>query len=166
MWVMGGLSGGVWAAKMISDLGDGRFDGAWLAQNFERLQPEKSLWEKHAHLFSHVDSERDRFLEFERWWIGFYTLGREEIVAISRNLFIGNQLETGEMRICDGCSADLCRIRSPFVVFASEGDKITQPAQALGWVAQVYRDSPGLQRGVSDTRHDIKGMNADAMAYG
>ena len=145
MRVMGGLSGGVWAAKMIADLGDGRFDGAWLAQNFERLQPEKALWEKHAHLFSHVDSERDRFLEFERWWNGFYTLGREEIVAISRNLFIGNRLETGEMRICDGCSADLRRIRSPIVVFASEGDNITPPAQALGWVAQVYRDSDDLK---------------------
>lgn len=145
MRVMGGLSGGVWAAKMIADLGDGRFDGAWLAQNFEMLQPEKSLWEKHARLFSHVDSERDRFLEFERWWNGFYTLGGEEIVAISRNLFIGNRLETGEMRICDGCVADLRRIRSPIVVFASEGDNITPPAQALGWVAQVYRDSDDLK---------------------
>lgn len=145
MRVMGGLSGGVWAAKMIADLGDGRFDGAWLAQNFEMLQPEKSVWEKYAHLFSHVDGERDRFLEFERWWNGFYTLGREEIVAISRNLFIGNMLETGEMRICDACVADLRRIRSPIVVFASEGDNITPPAQALGWVAQVYRDTEDLK---------------------
>ena len=99
MRTMGALSGGVWPAHLIADLGDGRFDGAWLAQNFERLQPEKAIWEKYAGLFDRIDTERDRFLDFERWWTGYYKLSREEILAITGNLFIGNQLETGEIRL-------------------------------------------------------------------
>ena len=145
MRMMGGLAGGSWAAHMIADLGDGRFDGAWFAQNFENLQPEKAIWDKYAHLLSHIDDERERFLEFERWWNGFYTLSREEILAITENLFIGNKLETGEMRVCDGCTADLQRIQNLIVIFASEGDNITPPAQALGWIPKVYADTEALK---------------------
>lgn len=145
MRVMGGLSGGVWAAHLVADLGNGRFDGAWLAQNFESLQPEKAIWEKHANLLSNVDTEADRFLDFERWWNGFYTLSREEILAISQNLFIGNKLETGELRIDEHCKVDLRRIQNPMIVFASYGDNITPPAQALGWVPQVYNDTADLK---------------------
>ena len=146
MRVSGGLLGGAWLAHMLADLGDGRFDGAWLAQNFENLKPEKAIWDKYADLFSKVDSERDRFLEFERWWNGFYFLSREEIVAIVENLFIGNKLEKGLMRICDGCIADLRRIRNPIIIFASYGDNITPPHQALGWVPAVYADTNDLKR--------------------
>lgn len=146
MRVSGSLLGGVWFAHLIGDLGDGRFDGAWLAQNFENLKPEKAIWEKYAHLFHNIDTESARFLEFERWWNGYYFLSREEIVAIIENLFIGNRLEEGLMRICDGCVADLRRIRNPLVVFASYGDNITPPHQALGWIPAVYRDTEDLKR--------------------
>ena len=146
MRVSGGLIGGVWLAHLMADLGDGRFDGAWLAQNFEGLKPEKAIWEKYATLFNKVDDERDRFLEFERWWNGFYTLSREEILAISENLFIGNKLEQGTFRICDGCVADLRRIRNPIVVFASHGDNITPANQALGWIPAVYKTSDELKQ--------------------
>lgn len=146
MRVSGGLLGGAWLAHYISDLGNGRFDGAWLAQNFENLKPEKAIWEKYASLFHHVDTERDRFLEFERWWNGFYFLSREEILAIVENLFIGNKLEQGQMPVCDGCIADLRRIRHPIVVFASYGDNITPPHQALGWVPAVYKNTADLKQ--------------------
>jgi len=145
MRMMGALTGGTWAAHMAADLGDGRFDGASLAQNFENLQPEKAIWEKYAQLFARVDTERERFLDFERWWNGFYTLSREEILAITENLFIGNRLETGEMRICEGCHVDLQRIRNPIVVFASKGDNITPPEQALGWIPRVWPDTAALK---------------------
>lgn len=146
MRIAGGLLGGAWLAHLTSDLGNGRFDGAWLAQNFENLKPEKAIWEKYAHLFTAIDTEGDRFLEFERWWNGFYFLSREEIVAIVENLFIGNKLEQGLMRICEGCVADLRRIRNPLVVFASWGDNITPPHQALGWIPAVYADTEDLVR--------------------
>lgn len=146
MRVTGGLLGGAWLAHLTADLGDGRFDGAWLAQNFENLKPEKAIWGKYAHLFANVDTERDRFLEFERWWNGYYFLSREEILAIVENLFIGNKLEQGEMPICAHCSADLRRIKNPLVIFASYGDNITPPQQALGWIPAVYRDTEDLKQ--------------------
>ena len=146
MRITGGLLGGVWLAHLAADLGDGRFDGAWLAQNFENLKPEKAIWEKYAGLFGKIDTERERFLEFERWWNGFYFMSREEIVAIIENLFIGNKLEQGEFRICDGCTVDLRRIRNPLVIFSSYGDNITPPHQALGWIPAVYKDTDDLKR--------------------
>lgn len=146
MRTSGGLLGGAWLAHLTADLGNGRFDGAWLAQNFENLKPEKAIWEKYANLFSNVDTEQDRFLEFERWWNGFYFLSREEILAIVENLFIGNQIEQGLFQICHGCTADLRRIKNPIVVFASYGDNITPPTQALGWIPAVYKDTADLKR--------------------
>lgn len=145
MRMLGALTGGSWAAHMIADLGDGRFDGAWLAQNFETLQPEKAIWEKYANLFSHADTERERFLDFERWWNGYYTLSREEILGITQNLFIGNRLEQGEMQLDAHCTIDLKRIRNPIIVFTSEGDNITPPQQALGWIAKLYPDTDALK---------------------
>lgn len=146
MRLAGGLLGGAWPAHLAADLGNGRFDGAWLALNFENLKPEKAIWEKYAHLFTHIDSERDRFLEFERWWNGYYFLSREEILAIVENLFVGNKLEQGQVRICEHCIADLRRIRNPLVIFASWGDNITPPQQALGWIPAVYRDTEDLKQ--------------------
>lgn len=146
MRIAGGLLGGAWLAHLAADLGNGRFDGAWLAQNFENLKPEQAIWEKYAHLFTNIDTERDRFLEFERWWSGFYFLSREEILAIIDNLFVGNRLEQGTLRICEHCFADLRRIRNPLIIFASYGDNITPPHQALGWIPVVYADTDDLKQ--------------------
>jgi hypothetical protein len=143
--VSGGLLGGAWLTHLTSDLGDGRFDGAWLVQNFENLKPE-GAWEKYANLFSHMDRERERFLEFERWWNGFYFLSREEVLAIVENLFIGNNLEQGKLRICPNCVVDLRRIHNPLVIFTSHGDNITPPHQALGWIPAVYANTDDLKR--------------------
>ncbi len=144
--VSGGLLGGAWLAHLASDLGNGRFDGAWLVQGFENLKPE-AVWDKYANLFSHIDNERQRFFDFERWWNGFYFLSREEILEIIENLFVGDRLEQGALRICRGCFVDLRRIRNPLVIFASYGDNITPPHQALGWIPIVYADTEDLKRG-------------------
>ncbi|MFC4172415.1 DUF3141 domain-containing protein [Microvirga sp. GCM10011540] len=145
MRIAGGFVGGTWLVHLLADLGQGRFDGAWLVQNFENLKPE-AVWEKYANLFANIETERERFLEFERWWNGFYFLDREEIVAIVENLFIGNRLEQGLVQVCDGCHVDLRRIRNPLVIFASYGDNITPPHQALGWIPAVYATTDDLKR--------------------
>ncbi len=145
MRLAGGLEGGAWLAEFTGDLGNGSFDGAWLAQNFENLNPGNALWDKYANLFSNIDTEPDRFLDFERWWSGFYSFSREEITAVVENLFIGDQIEQGVFRICDGCVADLKKIRNPLVIFASYGDNITPPHQALGWIPAVYADTEALK---------------------
>ena len=145
MRLAGGLLGGAWLAHFAADLAGGEFDGAWLVQNFELLQPGRALWAKHYAVFADPVAERERFLEFERWWGGYSFLAREEIVAIVENLFVGNRLERGEMRICEDCIADLKRIRNPLVVFASSADNITPPHQAMNWVPEVYPTTAALK---------------------
>lgn len=124
----GGLSGGSWAALFASDLGNGRFDGANLVQNFENLNPANTYWTKYYNLWSKIDTEEPRFLEFERWWGGIFLMNEEEIHAIVNGLFIGNKLARGEIVSSDGSKTiDLRNIRSPIVIFASWGDNITPP---------------------------------------
>jgi|TARA_R100000501_G_scaffold17834_1_gene34099 hypothetical protein len=144
MRIAAGFVGGAWMTHFLADLDDGRLDGAWLIANFENLKPE-SVWDKYANLFTDVDTERERFLEFERWWNAWYFLSREEIVAIVENLFIGNKLEEGKLHVCDGCTVNLRHIRNPLVIFASYGDNITPPQQALDWIPAVYRDTADLK---------------------
>jgi len=133
----GGLLGGTWLASLTSDLGAGKFDGAWLVQNFENLNPANTFWDKYYHVFANVDTEPPRFLEFERWWGGFYLMNREEIEWITRNLFVGNKLWSGTVKAGDGVF-DLRELKVPIILFASMGDNITPPQQAFNWVADVY----------------------------
>ncbi|CAM3019998.1 MULTISPECIES: DUF3141 domain-containing protein [Legionella] len=146
MQLLGGLSGGVWSARFLSDLKDGTFDGAWLVSNFEMLNPTTAIWDKYYGLFDDIDGEHDRFLEFERWWSGFYQFSQEEIIATVNNLFIGDQFERGEMVIHKGCIYDLKRIHNPIVIFASQGDQITPPRQALHWIRTIYPDTQALKK--------------------
>ncbi|MCL7940875.1 DUF3141 domain-containing protein [Halomonas sp. ATCH28] len=134
----GGLTGGSWMTSLLSDLGAGLFDGAWLVQNFERLNPANTWWSKQYQLYARVDTEAERYLEFERWWGGHVVLGGDEIQYIVDNLFVGNRLSTAQLVTSDGRRIDLRNVRSPVVVFCSRGDDITPPPQALGWVRDLY----------------------------
>ena len=123
-----------------SDLGAGKFDGAWLVQNFENQNPANTLWSKQYNLYSKIDTEAPRYLGFERWWGGHVNLNAEEIQFIVDELFVGNNLAAGNIRTSDGTAIDLGNIRSPIVVFCSQGDNITPPQQALGWILDLYED--------------------------
>ena len=136
----GGLLGGSWLTALTSDLGGGKFDGAWLVQNFENMNPSNTLWSKQYNVYSKVDTEADRYLEFERWWGGHVNLNAEEIQFIVDELFVGNNLAAGRIKTSDGEVVDLRKIRSPIVVFCSKGDNITPPQQALDWILDLYRD--------------------------
>ena len=134
----GGMLGGSWLASFASDMGNGIFDGAYLVENFENLNPANTFWDKYYHVFANVDTEAPRFLEFERWWGGFYLMNREEIEWITRNLFVGNKLWSGSVKANGGKAFDLRDIKSPIILFASMGDNITPPQQAFNWVADIY----------------------------
>jgi hypothetical protein len=136
----GGLLGGSWLTALTSDLGGGKFDGAWLVQNFEGQNPSNTLWTKQYNVYSKVDTEADRYLEFERWWGGHVNLNAEEIQFIVDELFVGNNLAAGRITMSDGQPVDLRNIRSPIVVFCSKGDNITPPQQALDWILDLYAD--------------------------
>ncbi|SAI65676.1 Protein of uncharacterised function (DUF3141) [Bordetella ansorpii] len=136
----GGLLGGSWLTAMTSDLGAGKFDGAWLVQNFENLHPANTLWSKQYNLYEKVDTEASRYLGFEKWWGGHVYLNGPEIQYIVDNLFVGNRLATGGLVTSDGIRIDLRNIRSPIIVFCSRGDNITPPPQALGWIPDLYQN--------------------------
>jgi pimeloyl-ACP methyl ester carboxylesterase len=134
----GGMLGGSWLASFAADIGNGTFDGAYLVENFENLNPANTYWDKYYHVYANVDTEPARFLEFERWWGGFFLMNREEIEWITKNLFVGNKLWSGETRSKGGKAFDLRDIKSPIILFASMGDNITPPQQAFNWVADIY----------------------------
>jgi len=136
----GGLLGGSWMTALTSDLGNGRFDGAYLVQNFENLNPANTLWTKQYNLFSKVDTEPERYLGFERYWGGYVFLNDVEMQYLVDNLFVGNRLSMAELVTSDGVRIDLRNIRSPILVFCSKGDNITPPPQALGWITDLYLD--------------------------
>src|SRR5438094_9609302 len=136
----GGLLGGSWLTALTSDLGGGKFDGAWLVQNFESQNPSNTLWTKQYNVFSKVDTEADRYLDFERWWGGHVNLNAEEIQFIVDELFIGNNLAASRIKMLDGTTLYLLNMRSPIVVFCSEGDNVTPPQQALHWILDLYAD--------------------------
>lgn len=133
----GGMVGGAMPALLLADLGNGIFDGAALVENFEKLNPANTLFSKLYSLYSKIDSEPERFLEFERWWGGYCCMTEAEIRWIVENLFVGNKLTSGEA-VLGYERVDLRRIESPIIVFASYGDNITPPQQALHWIPDLY----------------------------
>lgn len=136
----GGMLGGSWPAHAVGDAGAGTFDGAWLVTNFEQLNPANTYWAKHYNLWRKIDTEGPRYLGFERWWGGHVLLTAEEIAWIVDTLFVGNRLSANQLTLADGTEIDLRRIPGPIVVFCSRGDDITPPAQALGWITDLYAD--------------------------
>ncbi len=140
----GGVLGGSWLTALTSDLGGGKFSGGNLVSNFESLNPANTYWSKSYNVWSKVDTEAERFLEFEKWWGGHVNLNAEEIQWIVDQLFIGNRLATGEIVTSDGRRIDLRNIRSPIVCFCSKGDNITPPQQALGWIVDLYQKDDDL----------------------
>lgn len=142
----GGLLGGVWVTSLSCDLGNGWFDGAHLVAGFEDLNPANTHWTKLYNLFANVDTEEKRFLEFEKWWGGFYKMTAEEIHFIVDSLFIGNDLEQGTLRLDDHKVVNLKNFKDPILVFASGGDNITPPPQALNWIYKVYGTVEEIKR--------------------
>jgi len=141
----GGLAGGSWLTMLVSDLGNGKFDGAHLVKNFENLNPSNTLWSKNYDIWSNVDRGAERFLEFEKWWGGHVNLNGEEIQWIVDQLFVGNRLATGEIVTSKGERVDLRNIRSPIICFCSKGDNITPPQQALGWIPDLYASDDDIR---------------------
>jgi len=142
----GGLLGGVWLASLASDLGCGIFDGAHLVGGFESLNPANTYWSKLYNLFDKIDTEENRFLEFEKWWGGFFLLSGKEIHFIANNLFISDELEQGFLSLQEGSYINLKKFKGPIVIFASMGDNITPPQQALNWISTVYKTVDEIKR--------------------
>ncbi len=144
MRYLGGLLGGTWLTALSGDLGHGIFDGAALVANFEHNNPANTLWKKNYNVYSKVDTEAPRFLEFEKWWGSPVLLNAVEMQFITDELFVNNRLTSGEIFFEDGLRVDLRNIKSPIVVFCSWGDEITPPQQALDWILDLYASDADL----------------------
>ncbi len=142
----GGLLGGIWLTSLLCDLGNGKFDGANLVMNFENLHPANTLWTKQYNVWRNVDREEERYLNFEKWWNSYFMMNSEEIHFIVKDLFMGNRLEQGVVELDEGKRIDLKNLKDPVMVFASSGDNITPPQQALNWIAKVYGTVDEIKR--------------------
>ena len=98
-----------------------------------------TYWEKAYGLWSKVDTEVARFLDFETWWGSPVTLNGDEMQFIVDQLFIGNKLTRDGISTRDGTPVNLRDLRSPVIAaFGSWGDNITPPQQALGWLLDLH----------------------------
>ena len=138
MRYLGGLLGGTWLTSLAGDLGKGIFDGANLVANFESMHPDNTYWKKIYNVYSKIDTEPPRFLEFEKWWGSPVLLTAGEMQSIADQLFVGNKLSCSELHTSNGLRVDLRNIKSPIIVFCSWGDDITPPQQALDWILDLY----------------------------
>lgn len=136
----GGLLGGSWLTALSSDLGNGKFDGTGLILNFDMLNPANWLWGKQYEIYTHIDTDAERYLEFEKWWGDFIQLTGDELQFLVDNLFIGDKLTRNQLQSRDGVTFDIRNITSPVIVFTSSEDNISPPPQALGWILDLYRD--------------------------
>lgn len=142
----GGLLGGTWLARLMSDLGGGMFDGAWLVSNFDHLNPANTLWSKRYRVWANPEAEQERYLAFERWWGDFVRLRGDELLYMVDHLFVGNELSTARMVTRDGMRLDIRDIKSPILCFCSHGDDITPPQQALDWILDNYDSVDEIRR--------------------
>ena len=109
-----------------------------IEENFESLNPGNTLWKKQYDLYANVDLEAERYLTFEKWWDGYSEMTKEEIHTIVENLFVGDKLENSALSLDRKKILDLQNIEKPMLLFASQGDNITPPQQALDWIIKAY----------------------------
>jgi pimeloyl-ACP methyl ester carboxylesterase len=139
MRYLGGILGGTWLDRLMSDLGNGTFDAAWLVANFDNLNPANTLWSKQYNVWAAPEQQESRYLNFEKWWGDFVLLRGEEMQWMVDNLFVGNKLSTAQIVTSDGIRLDIREIKTPIVCFCSQGDNITPPQQALDWILDNYQ---------------------------
>jgi poly(3-hydroxyalkanoate) synthetase len=102
MRYLGGWYGGTWLDRMMSDMAGGIFDAAWLVANFDNLNPANTFWTKQYNVWTNPEQEKDRYLQFEKWWGDFVLLRGEEMQWMVDNLFISNKFSTGQLVTSDG----------------------------------------------------------------
>jgi hypothetical protein len=146
MRYLGGWFGGSWLDRMMSDIGSGIFDASWLVGNFDNLNPANTLWTKQYNVWTNPEQEKDRYLQFEKWWGDFVLLRGEEMQWMVDNLFIGNKFSTGQIVTSDGIRLDIREVKTPIVCFCSHGDNITPPQQALDWILDNYQSVEEIQK--------------------
>jgi poly(3-hydroxyalkanoate) synthetase len=76
-------------------------------------------------------------------------MNEAEIRWIVEQLFVGNKLARGEAALEPGRFVNIKAIRAPIIVFASHGDNITPPQQALSWIVDAYASEEEIRLAAS-----------------
>ena len=137
----GGLLGGKWLESLTCDLGNGLFDGAHLVSNFENLDPANTLLEEVLQPLLQ-DRHRAAALPGVRNLVGRLLPDeprgdRRHRLGVVHRQQAGSRADRARRRASRSTCATSAR---PIVVFASWGDNITPPQQALNWIEDVYGD--------------------------
>ena len=69
----------------------------------------------------------------------------QEIQWIVENIFIGNRIARNTAQLEKGVNIDLRNVKAPIIAFASRGDDITPPQQALSWILDAYSDEKDVE---------------------
>jgi hypothetical protein len=96
----GGLLGGSWLTALVSDLGNGKFDGAWLVQNFENQNPANTL--DQAIQFVRQDRYRSAALSRLRALVGRPCQSERRRNTVHRRRIIHRQQSGGRKDSYDG----------------------------------------------------------------
>jgi hypothetical protein len=96
---------GTWLTSLSGDLGNEIFDGLYYVENFENLNPANTLWRKNHNVYSKVDTEAPRFLEFEKWWGNPVLMNAAEMQYIADELFVANKLTAGRSVPVTACGS-------------------------------------------------------------
>ncbi len=141
----GGLALGSWLPLFFGDLGNGVIDGL-PPLNFELFDIDRHPILDSLKWLQEVDDQRkiDVFLTQQKWVYGFHQIAAGQFYWIVRELFIGNKLERGLIRL-DGRPLDLAAIKEA-IVFTSHGDTITPVAQGIGWIPRIWKSSEEMKR--------------------
>ena len=124
---------------MMGDLGNGKFDGAWLVSNFENLNPANTYWSKHYNLYAKIDTEAPRVSRVRRL-VGRPRTAQCRRDPIHRRRAVRWKQACHRPMVNKTAGLDFRNIGAPIVVFCSKGDNITPPPQALGWILDLYRN--------------------------
>ena len=135
----GGLLGGTWLSSLAADLGDGKFDGAHLVQNFENLNPVQHAL---GQVLQPLRQGRHRGAALPR----VRAAGGAATSSSTPRRSSGSSTTSSSATSCPrprsspatGGAIDLRNISSPIICFCSMGDNITPPQQAFDWIADLY----------------------------
>ena len=140
----GGMLGGTWLASLSADLGNGKFDGAHLVQNFENLNPANTFVDKYYKVFANADTE-PAALPRVRALVGRLLPHEPRGDRVDHAQPLRRQQALVGRGEAAAAAFDLREIRVPIIMFASLGDNITPPQQAFNWVADVYSSTEEIK---------------------
>ena len=146
MRYLGGWFGGSWLDRMMSDIGNGIFDAAWLVGNFDNLNPANTFWTKQYNVWVNPEKEKDRYLQFEKWWGDFVLLRGEEMQWMVDNLFIGNKFSTGQIVTRTAFASTSERSRRRSSASARTATTSRPRSRLLDWILDNYQSVEEIQQ--------------------